>query len=448
MRDFWERCHFRSTIGRFMMRFFLLLAFVGSGATLRRKSKGGRANWRSHFRNYFETTAMETTCPEGITPACRPYISDPRGESRGLVILQHGFTACAGFWKLMAEPLVEKGWTVMVPNLPGAGRAQKVVKQGSGYTVTDWTDDFPVWGDEYEEFSQELMEVIQEYKDANPSKELVIVGCSHGGAVATYVAMRMDPETFSRVLLMNPFLSPPTGLGMDYGISFLRDMVPKLLPLLKPFAGVGPIGEDGLLTWGDDCNHVKWPTDPRNKGRTGGQCQFSLESFRGVLEFANLVEGEARMKAANLGVFTGGVVDRLEGVEQAAEQLRWNIDKSAWKSPPQNLRVQITTTENDGAISNARVHFAAEALHVAVAEGQSSMCAMAEDLTHTYINPTDKPVGTDFWWLDASRVTVGKTALDMLVDFASEGVFVPTKGSVTVDEWLVGDARCDVNKKR
>lgn len=439
------------------MRFLLLLALAGQVAALRRKSTsnkegwsgfyprrrtgstGFHGGWKEHFKNYAETYMMQTNNPDGIAPMCHPYISEPRGTSRGLVVLQHGFTACAGFWGELAPPLVAKGWTVMVPNLPGAGRQPKVERNGSGYAVTDYTADFPDHGEEYEDFAQELMTIVKKYKRESYGKEVVVAGCSHGGGVAAYMAMRMDRGTFDRVLLMNPFLAPPTGIGMDFGLSFLRDIVPKVLPAFTPIAGD--------MSWGDDCNHVKWPTDIRNSHRTGGTCSFTLSNFRGVLEFGNLVEGEARERAAKSGVFTGGVVDRVKGMAQAAAHLVWNFVTGS-TDVPRDMRVQVTTTDNDGAISNARVHFAGEAIAANVKPGNSALCSMPEEMQHTYINPTDKPVDSDMWWLDANRVRGGKTAIDVLNNFLSEGIHVPTRGTVSRDRWMEGDPQCDMRQQR
>jgi len=428
------------------MRIALLLELAGLSVALRRKShrsheaNAGGQSWKRDFDNYM-STIMATDNPEGINEPCTPYISEPRGASRGLVILQHGFTACAGFWYLMAPAVVADGWTVMVPNMPGTGRTPKIEKVGSGYEVTDYTDDFPEHGGEYEDFSGELIKIVSKYKRENPGSEVIVVGCSHGGGVATYMAMNADEGTIDRVLLMNPFLSPPTSLGADYGLSLLRDLVPQVLPAFSLF-------RSEFITWGDDCNNRRWPTDPRQKDSTGGVCTFTLKNFRGVLEFGNNVEGEARARAAQMGVFTGGIVDRAVGVLQAASSYAWNFITGNTRAPPSNLRVQIVTTENDGAISNARVHFAAEALQYAVIEGNSEMCALPESFEHTYINPPDKPLGSDLWWLDSSRVQGGRSMIDMLVGFVSDGRFLPAKGTVQSDSYLEGDAACDVQKKR
>jgi len=426
------------------MRFFSVFVLFGLAASLRRKTNkttdsdadalGSGRSWKSQFNSYM-STIMRTSNPLGVNPECNPYISEPRGSSRGLVILQHGFTACAGFWYKLTPAVVAKGWTVMAPNMPGTGRTPKIEKRGSGYEITDYTDDFPEHGDAYEAFSQELMKIVSSYKAQNPGKPVVIVGCSHGGGVATYLAMRMDEGTFDRVLLLNPFLAPPTSLGADFGLSLLRDVVPKVLPALK-------LVRSEFITWGDTCNERRYPGDPRTKESTGGVCTFTLKNFRGVLEFGNMVEGEARARAATHAVFTGGIIDRLEGVLDYT----WSWLTGGNNAPPAQLSVQIVTTENDGAISNARVHFAAAALKHAVT--QSEMCALPEEFEHTYLNPSDKPINKDMWWLESSRVQGGKTIVDRIVDYIAYGTFVPTRGVVAADDYLEDDEACDVRKRR
>lgn len=329
----------------------------------------------------------------------------------------------------------------MAPLLPGHGREPDIQKNGSNaYTVTDYSADLPTRGSEYEQYSKEVIEIARKYKDANPGKKMVLNGISHGGAVAVYLAMNGEVGTWDRVMLMNPFLAPPTAMGADYGLSFLRHIVPQVLPAFK-FA----VGD--RINWGEDCDRKRWPSDPR-KGGTGGICQFDVENFRAVLEFGNLVEGEARVRAAEVGVFTGGVVDRIKGVTDMVKHNLWQIATGA-SAPPSNLRVQLLTTSMDGSISNARVHFAAAALQKMVVPGSGSgYCALDAPFGHTYINPPDKPVGEDMWFLDAKNVKGGKSIVDLLAGFLAEGEVMPVSGTIQDDKALKGDPRCDVSRRR
>lgn len=429
------------------VRKFVADAWKGKGCRCRyAKLADAATTWQDYFNNYMADLRL-TKNPEGFNKKCEPYISSPEGASRGLVVLQHGYSACAGFWYLLAPRLVAEGWTVMVPNMVGHGRSPKVVLDQTDlehamnttpnqYTVTDYTEDFPESGSEYVAYANEIIKIVQRYKAANPDKEVSLVGISLGGAVATHMAMQA-PELWDRVTLMNPFLAPPTALGADYGLSFLKRIVPKILPAFSIIRG-------DMISWGAACDKKRWPGQ---SGGHGGICQFTLKNFRAVLDFANEVEGEARARAAKLGVFTGGVIDRTLGVASAAAQQVWQVfNRTESHTPRANMKVQLLTSSNDGAISNARVHFTAAALRQELAPGNFGYCVMREEFSHVYISPVDS-VGRDHWWLDPQRVVGGKTAIDLLDNFISNGVLVPEGQDVVEDDdFIQGDPRCDIQQ--
>jgi len=445
------------------MRAALLLSLFLSVAALRRHGKASSAaffhrrrrtaapyvskSWSEHFKQY--TADLETTsCPDGITPKCRSYIKEPRGTSRGLVLLQHGFTSCPGFFYMLAPKLLEQGWTVMVPSLPGHGRAPRIQANGtvSGkrtYTLEDYSSDMPEDSDGYENHAKELIEVGQKYRKANPGKETVLVGVSHGATVAMYMAMNGEAGTWDRVLLMNPFMAPDSSLGADYGLSVLRKLLPRALPIFQFF------GHSGVW-WGQECDERRWPGNAGG-GNTGGVCKFDLKHIRAILLFGNLVEGEARARAAKLGVFTGGLIDRMLGVGQLLTHKAWSLGRKN-DQPPSNLKVQLLATSNDLYVSNARIHFAAKALEKSTMGHQAGYCVLDKDFDHTYINPIDKQVNGampyDMWWMEPKRVAGGRSILDLLTGFMSEGELFRVSGTVQDDKWLKGDPRCAVRKSR
>jgi len=385
----------------------------------------------------FMGVVKTTEDPEGFNPICEPFVKEPEGESRGLVMLVHGFTACPGFWVNLAAPLVAEGWTVMAPVLPGHGRMAKVEETDNGsFAVTDWLNDIPVVPKDYEDYASELISITERYRAENPSKEMVLVGCSHGGAISTYMAMNSQVGTWDRIMLLNPFLAPPTGLGADYGISGLRDLLPELLP------AIGGIFMDDI-SWGEPCDRKRWPTDWRHGG-TGGTCHFSLENFQAVLKFANEVEGEARSRAASTGVFTGGIIDRAEGFRLWTRELAWRF--LTGQMPPQRskLQVQLLATAFDGAVSNARIHFLSKALRKSTTN--PGYCVLPKEFTHTWINPNDK-LDYDAWWMDPNRIVGGRTVIENLVDFVNEGTLFPVSDQTeTEDRALIGAPLCDVEE--
>lgn len=342
----------------------------------------------------------------------------------------------------MTEALVADGWTVMAPLLPGHGRMPKIEKNGSNaYVVTDYHKEFPDRKEPYMKFSDEMIKIAEEYKAENPNKQMVLGGCSHGGAIVGYMAMNGVRGTWDRILLMNPFFAPPSGLGADWGLSLLRDLLPALLPAFETVLG------SDIVSFGADCQQKRWPSDYRDGG-TGGICQFTLKNFRGVLEFGNEVEGEARARAAKDGVFTGGLIDRGVGFGSWVTTGLWRFLSGKTKPPPTNLKVQLLTTSKDNSISNDRIHFAAAAIDKNVKSGNSGYCVLDAEMSHTYIAPIDKPKTMDHWWLEPPRVRGGKDVITMLVDFVSKGMMVPLSGdTVTDDRALIGDPRCDVVRR-
>jgi len=435
------------------VRAFLLLLVCSTVAALRRSSQKSdlifhrrrrsesgyqHLGWKQHFQKY--TAALTATDnPMGIRTKCTPILQEPSGASRGLMFLQHGYTGCPGFWYLLVPRLVRAGWTVMAPMLPGHGRAPLVTPNGSSsYEVRDYMDDLPTTADDFEVYSRELIEIARKYKAANANKEMVLVGVSFGGAVATFMAMNGEVNTWDRLMLMQPFLAPPEQLGYDFTPSALRRLIQFSLPAFKL------LGND-TITWGEWCEEARWPGDPREGGH-GGTCQFTLAASSAVLGFGNLVEAEARARAAKGGVFIGGLVDRAEGLLDLAKHTVWNI-VTGGAAPASKPKIQVLATSGDDGVGNGRIHFLAKALASSTVSNLSAYCVLDREFNHTFINPIDKAFDADLWWLDASRVKGGRSILDMLEVFASEGIIFPVDGTIQDDEALKGDPRCAVTQR-
>jgi len=86
------------------MRIAILVALFGLVTSLRRSSSKSQSNfifrrrrsravygntWKQHFEGYM-SALKQTSNPDGFDSKCEPYIQEPRGESKGLVVLQHG----------------------------------------------------------------------------------------------------------------------------------------------------------------------------------------------------------------------------------------------------------------------------------------------------------------------------------------------------------------------
>lgn len=101
------------------------------------------------------------------------------GEGEPFLIL-HGWGSASDRWVKEMEILSEKGFQVIVPDLPGFGSSDKLSRA--------WTDnDYVKW---FEEFTEKL-EV----------KEFYLLGYSFGGALASKIAVKY-PQRVKKVFLV------------------------------------------------------------------------------------------------------------------------------------------------------------------------------------------------------------------------------------------------------
>jgi len=414
------------------MRFHIFTSLVGLAISVRTVSR--TQGWETHFREYMDE--LETTASsKGIRARARGKLFKSQGESKGLVLMQHGFTATPFFYFLIWGPLVKAGWDVMIPLFPGHGRVPTLTANGSGYKYMDYLEDLPTRGSGYSRYGDKLIELAHEYAEENSGKQMVLVGCSHGGALAAYVAMRSGAGFWNRVLLLNPFLAPPLGLAQYIDLDFIKDWVPQFLQSIGLFRE--------RFGWGEECEQLRWPNRAdKGEGTTGGICQFKPENLQGVFEFALNVEGEMRSRAANDGIFSDGIFDVVEGVDDAWSNEGWAFGTS---TRLQATKVQLIATEEDSAVSNLRIHNAAKAMEKGLEKNKFGYCVYAKEFEHTFVNPIDKEV--DMWWLDRSQVKGAKTPVDRIVEFVDDGALFPTRGQVTEDSALRGDPSCDIDRQ-
>lgn len=160
----------------------------------------------------------------------------------------------------------------------------------------------------------------------------------------------------------------------------------------------------------------------------------------------------SRREGAKAGVFTGGILDRILGVGDFAQSLAKRAvtgDFSRLTTESGHTRqVQLVTSEMDGAISNARVHFAAAALDKRLEDNAFGYCVMKEEFKHVFISPVDDFPERDQWWLDPNRIEGGRTVLQLLNDFIVDGKLFPASKTEVAeqDKFLKGDPMCDVHK--
>ena len=125
-----------------------------------------------------------------VIRGCEPFRSD--GGPVG-VWLQHGFTGCPASMRPFGEWLAERGFSVVVPRLPGHGTSP------DDLASTGWKD----WLRSADESVDELSERCH---------TVIAVGLSFGGALALHEAATR-PETIAGVVAINAYVHDPRLLG-------------------------------------------------------------------------------------------------------------------------------------------------------------------------------------------------------------------------------------------
>lgn len=103
----------------------------------------------------------------------------PQGDSKGLLLLVHGFTASTATWLNTAAKLVDAGYTCVLPDLPG-----------HGYSTRE--------GSEIEEIEREEL-LVGLMQTIAPLSEWTVAGHSMGGGVTLNLALQ-HPELKSIML--------------------------------------------------------------------------------------------------------------------------------------------------------------------------------------------------------------------------------------------------------
>ncbi len=127
------------------------------------------------------------------------------GAGDDVVLLVHGFTGAKEDFSDHLDPLADRGWRVIAPDLRGHGETSR-----------------PAGTDRY---SFELMQAdVEAFVDALGLPRLVLLGHSMGGVVAQHMA-RSDPARLRGLVLMDT-THGPSGMDPDLveaGITLVRD---------------------------------------------------------------------------------------------------------------------------------------------------------------------------------------------------------------------------------
>lgn len=116
-----------------------------------------------------------------------------RGGRGPLVVCLHGFAITADMWRPNLPALIEAGYAVLAPDLPGHGASYRPRRP---LRVAD--------------LAQTVLDVL----DAEAAGPVRLVGNSLGGAVASEIALR-HPERVARLTLVN-------ALGLDPDVPVFR----------------------------------------------------------------------------------------------------------------------------------------------------------------------------------------------------------------------------------
>eukprot|EP00930_Biecheleria_cincta_P003117 TRINITY_DN104054_c0_g1_i1.p1 TRINITY_DN104054_c0_g1~~TRINITY_DN104054_c0_g1_i1.p1 ORF type:complete len:696 (+),score=66.60 TRINITY_DN104054_c0_g1_i1:57-2144(+) len=343
---------------------------------------------------------------------CEPVLEGPADSSK-LAILLHGFTSCPGSVFGPVPGLVNAGFRVMRPLLPGHGRRwdnsattvlgvrkdqdvkNVTLASGTNYTAaaTDNLHDMPHVKNYYYDFAKALGQLAVQFKREHRHGHVVIFGHSLGGLVTLKSATEY-PDAFDRVLVANPMLGPS---------NWFVNLVPYVTaPWIR-------MSFDGL---GDNCEELRTST-------AGGYCQFKLWNVAAMADFANGLychDWFMNCLMSNLPVLdmakhltnyvplthlpvtaVNAVFSPLVGIGKWGARLFYDPSKSKLARLKQ---LQVIITENDPAIDNSRiVNVFEEASSKNSQYATSNMCWLPQELTHNWMAaPLDGSTRTLWWW--------------------------------------------------
>ena len=120
-------------------------------------------------------------------------------ESRGTVVISHGFTETAEKYLEPIYYFVKHGYNVIQPEHCGHGRSYRLVEDLSLVHV-----------DRYERYVTDLLAAAETAKQAYPHVPLFLFGHSMGGGIAA-AALSLQPGLFAGAVLSSPMIRPLTG---------------------------------------------------------------------------------------------------------------------------------------------------------------------------------------------------------------------------------------------
>ncbi len=215
----------------------------------------------------WEDYTFNALAADDFQPGCEPMHFRPElgVPYRGVVILLHGFTSCPKQFSAMAQSFTELGYHVLLPVLPGHGRAgaDELAEQYDLPGAQNWR--------KYDVFARWLNDLAASVTHG----EVQIGGLCLGATIAAQ-ALQLQPKLYSRALLFSPFFELAMPLLGRVGrlIGRIGEVV-KISPDMNiPFA-LGDL---------ETCENY----ERRVLGRAG-YCRVRVSNLIAVVRFAELV---------------------------------------------------------------------------------------------------------------------------------------------------------------
>ena len=221
----------------------------------------------------WEDYTFNTLALDDYQPGCEPmqHRPDANVPFRGVVILLHGFTSCPKQFSAMAGSFTQLGYHVLVPILPGHGRAgaDELTEQTDLPGVRNWH--------KYEAFAHwlnTLASLIIAYGEVH------IGGLCLGGTIATR-AVQLDPKLYTRGIMLSPFFEISKPL-----IGRIGRLIGRMGDVIKMDHHLDmPVALDDV----DVCENY----ERKILGRAG-YCRVRLSNLISVSRFAQFVKSNWR----------------------------------------------------------------------------------------------------------------------------------------------------------
>jgi pimeloyl-ACP methyl ester carboxylesterase len=261
----------------------LLLVLLAAWPAAAARAERATPEWLALWNSYRDGIGAV------LQPGCEPthVPASTRAPARGMVILLHGFTACPQQFFELAPQLAAAGYEVLIPLLPGHGRAP-------AGDANRWIDDVSAMpGEGQEQVYHQFLDVMNAIAAAFPGPR-AIAGLSLGGSM-TVAALIRAPDLYDRGLVYTP-LFRMSGIGR--------------LPV-ETAPGWFP------TDWGAGCVDERTRPQPR-----AGICQFRIEHVRAALAIGRFARQhfDAVRRPVQFVAVTADAVASPEAIQSVAER--------------------------------------------------------------------------------------------------------------------------------